>query len=665
MASILNAKPIFTSLILASVLVAKAIAAPPPIEHFTKPEQIQPYSLELSPSGQYYALIAPRDDRSSLIIVDRATNKVTANITPAKGQFIYEYWWVSNDRVILSMAEKEGGFSRPFATGELWGINADGKNNVYLFGYRGKENTGTNIKNSTIVFGSAVVLEPRADEKNTILIGISYWNESNAAPYLELARLNINNGRFIKSGGKVPIREVNVDEILVDQSRQVRVVSGNLSDRYQKLMYRDLKTNQWLTINDEQITNKYIYPLAFDKGDKEFFVSVYASGAPSYLGLMNPQTKEIRKIYAPETADIGRLLNKAGNNNGAYAVQTFDGSGRGGFAFLDKDAPEAQLTKKLNAQFQGELAYVTSFSDDGRFASVFVTSDVNPGEYYIHNRDDNSISQPLKVRQEIDINSSAVMEPISFKARDGMMIRGWLTVPNAPAAKMPLVVMPHGGPYGVVDRWEYNADAQLLASRGYAVLQINFRGSGGYGKDFVNAGAKEWGGKMQNDVTDGTRAVLEKYAIDSNRICLFGISYGAYASLMGVAMEPELYKCAIGYSGVYDLKLMRNQGDIKDRESGQTFLNDVLEKDDAWLRARSPVDQVARIKAPVLLIHGGEDKRTPPAHAESMRRALIGAGNPPEWVYESIEGHGFFDPKKRLNAYQHIVDFLDKHIGKP
>lgn len=649
--------------LLCACFISKIAAAqnPPPIEHFTKSEQVQPYSLELSPGGQYYAMITPRDDRSSLIIVDREANKVTANITSEKGEFIYEYWWVSSNRIVLTMGKKEGGFATPTWTGELWGLDADGKNNIYLFGYRAAGNTGSAIKSNPITFGSAFVLEPRADEKNTILIGISYWGRPDKSPYLELARLNVKNGRFIHEGGKLPIREV--DQVLIDEDRHVRVVSGQLTDRFQKLMYRDPKTNQWLTINDEESSSRYIYPLAFDKGANEFYVSVYESGAPSYLGLMNPQTNKIRKIYAPEQADIGMLLQKAGGNNGAYAVQTFDGSGRGGFVFLDKEAPEAKLTRELNARFQGELAYVTSFSDDGRFASVFVTSDANPGEYYIHDRDNNLLSKPWKVRLDIDINYSAVMEPVTFSARDGLTIRGWLTIPNNPAKKMPLVVMPHGGPYGIVDRWEFNADAQLLASRGYAVLQINFRGSGGYGRDFVNAGAKEWGGKMQNDLTDGTMAVLAKYAIDPKRVCLFGISYGAYAAMMGVALEPALYKCAIGYSGVYDLKMMMNQGDISKRESGKTYLNDVLKNDEAWLRSRSPAYLADRIRAPILLIHGGEDTRTPSAHAEAMRRALIGAGNPPEWVYESIEGHGFFDSKKRLNAYQKIIDFLDKHIG--
>jgi dipeptidyl aminopeptidase/acylaminoacyl peptidase len=641
---------------------ATAATAPPPVEVYSKPETIQPYSLKLSPTGQYYALIAPRDDRSSLLIVERATNKVTANITPDKGQFIYEFWWVSGDRVVLTMAEKQGGFSEPFSTGELWGINADGKNNRYLFGYRGKETVGTNIKRGGAVNGSAYVLEPIADEKNSILIGIRYWTGSSEAGLIELARLNVNTGAMLSGGGKIPLREVDESNILVDDAGQVRVISGNLSDNYSKLMYRDPKTGQWASLNDQKESDKVILPMGMAKGGVEFYVEVFESGKPSYLAQMNPATRQIKAVYMPDVSDIGMLM-KTADQKGAYAVQNFEGSGRGGFAFLDKNAPETLLTKKLNAQFQGELSYVTSFSNDGQFASVFVTSDVNPGEYYIYSRNGDSLSAPLKVRPDIDIDASAVVEPIEFKARDGMTIRGWLTKPNAPAAKMPMVVMPHGGPYNVVDRWEFNAEAQMLASRGYAVLQVNYRGSGGYGSDFVNAGAFEWGGKMQDDVTDGTRAVLAKYPVDASRICIYGGSYGAYAALMAVAKEPALYKCAIGFSGVYDLKIFRDQGDITERASGRTYLDDVLKSDPAWLRDRSPTYLAGRIKAPVLLIHGGQDERTPPSHAEAMRRSLIGAGNPPQWVFESTEGHGFFDPKKRLNAYQQIIDFLDKNIG--
>lgn len=655
---VLIALGVFFSLATSAVVVAQS---PPPVEVFTKPEQIQPYSLELSPSGQHYALIAPRADRSSLLIIDRATNQVTANITPGKGQFIHQYWWVSNNRVVLSMAEKEGGFDQPSSYGELWGINADGKDNKYLFGYRGSDDVGSNIKRNTATQGSAFVLEPKADDKGTILIGIAYWDVSDEVGRLTLARLNVKTGVLIKTGGRIPLREVN--DVLVDSTSKVRVVSGILPDRYSKLLYRNPETNEWLTLNDQEISGKVVAPFAMIGDTQKFYVSVDEPGKKTYLAIMDPQSRAVEKVFEPVDADIGMLMMKAGGKD-AYAVQTFEGSGRGGFTFLDKAAPEAELTRNLNKQFQGELAYVTSMSDDGNYASVFVTSDVNPGEYYIYSRDKNSLSPPLKLRPDIDINASAVMEPISFKARDGLLIRGWLTVPNNPVGKMPLIVMPHGGPYDVVDRWKYENEAQLFASRGYAVLQVNFRGSGGYGMDFTNAGVREWGGKMQHDVTDGTREVLAKYAIDPNKVCIYGISYGAYASLMGVATEPGLYKCAIGYSGVYDLNMMKSQGDITRRASGRTYLNDVLDSDKTWLAQRSPTMQAARIKAPVLLIHGGQDERTPPAQAEAMRRALIGAGNPPEWVYESSEGHGFYDPKNRLNAYMKILEFLDKHIGQ-
>lgn len=633
------------------------------IETYSKSPQVEPYSLELSPTGQYYALIAPRNDRSILLIFDRATNKVTANITPAKGQFIEEFWWVSDKRVVLTFSEKEGGFSQPFWTGELIGIDADGKNYSYIFGYRaagGEGSLGSRVKRDVAVRGSAYVLESRADENNNILIAIDNWNGSVESSYLQIARLNVSSGALKPTGGRLPLRELG--NTLIDREGRVRVVSGAGRDNYSKLLYQDPISGEWQVFNEEAVSNAVIHPLGFGSNGTDFYVSVYKSGQPEYLGLMNPRDRSIRKIYEPKTADIGGLMLKADASD-AYAVRIFEGDGRGGFVLLDKASQEAQLARKMSAKFPGEFAYITSFSKDGRFASVFVTSDVNPGQYHFYDRDADVLKPSLQVRPEIDIDASALVQPVEFKARDGLTIRGWLTVPNAPAGKMPMVVMPHGGPYGVVDRWRFDTDAQMLASRGYAVLQINFRGSAGYGKDFKDAGLREWGGKMQTDIADGTRAVLEKFPIDPGRICLYGSSYGAYAALMGVATEPLLYKCAIGYSGVYDLQIMRNQGDIKLRASGRTYLNDILDKDPAWLRARSPTSLAGNIKAPVMLIHGGKDARTPPIQAETMRRALIGAGNPPAWVFQETEGHGFFEPANVLNANQQIIDFLDKHIG--
>jgi dipeptidyl aminopeptidase/acylaminoacyl peptidase len=629
-----------------------------PIEAYTKPDAVEAGSFQFSPTGEYFAIVVPREDRSSLIIIDRATSRPTANVTPDKGQYINGYHWVSPSRVVVSMAEKDGGFSTPSSTGELWGMDADGGNKQYLFGYRGAKDAGTNIKRAVAMNASAVVLEPLADNKRTILIAIFSWATTGESSFGELARLNVENGALLKTGGRIPLRYFN--NVLVDQENKVRVVSGVTKERYSQLLYRNTKTSEWVTINDEKKTERVIEPLAYTKDGVDFFARVSESGRPDYLIQMNPETLDEKKVYSPVNASIGEIFLTADRKN-AYAIQSFDG--RGGYAFLDKTLPESILVKTLMAQFPGELVIANSFSLDGRFASVFVTSDLNAGEYYIYDRDAKKLSSVLAVRPDIRPDDAASVEPVEFKARDGLTIRGWLTRPNAQMPKMPLVVMPHGGPYGIVDRWEFNTEAQLLANRGYAVLQINYRGSGGYGSDFLNAGMREWGGKMQQDLTDGTRWLISQNQIDEKRICIYGISYGGYAALMGVATEPGLFKCAIGYAGVYELAAMSGQGDIDNTAYGRQYLADIFENNPEWLHARSPARLAERIKAPVLLIHGGKDQRVPAAHAKAMQKALIAAGNPPQWIYEESEGHGFFDPQKRLNAYQNIIDFLEKNIG--
>ena len=257
----------------------------------------------------------------------------------------------------------------------------------------------------------------------------------------------------------------------------------------------------------------------------------------------------------------------------------------------------------------------------------------------------------------------AATKPISFKARDGLTIHGYLTLPeNQEAKNLPLVVMPHGGPHGPRDWWGFDPDAQLLANRGMAVLKVNFRGSGGYGRSFEHAGHKKWGAEIQYDIIDATKYVVAQGFADPNNICIMGASFGGYSALQSSIIEPDLFKCAIGVVGVYDLPLMFKEGDIAGRERGQRYLKQVLGEDQQQLKAYSPVFNIDKLKAPVLVVHGGDDQRAPIEQAESLISSLKQANHPYEYMLLENEGHGFYKPKHRTEYYKRVLAFLQQHL---
>jgi len=223
-------------------------------------------------------------------------------------------------------------------------------------------------------------------------------------------------------------------------------------------------------------------------------------------------------------------------------------------------------------------------------------------------------------------------------------------------------VLPHGGPHGVRDKWSYDWEVQLLANRGYAVLQVNYRGSGGYGLDFESSGYHEWGARMQDDITDATRWAIDNKLAEPDRICIFGASYGGYAALMGAVREPKLYRCAIGYAGVYDLELMLSSGDIPRSRLGRAYLSSALGDDVTQLRSRSPAFNAAQIQVPVLLIHGKEDWRADFKQAKQMKAALEANHKQFEWMALSREGHGVYDEETRREVYERILKFLDRYL---
>ncbi|HVJ61742.1 MAG TPA: alpha/beta fold hydrolase, partial [Tahibacter sp.] len=296
---------------------------------------------------------------------------------------------------------------------------------------------------------------------------------------------------------------------------------------------------------------------------------------------------------------------------------------------------------------------------------VRVASDINPAEFFLVDSKAKKMQPVLKSAPWIDREKMASKEPVALKSRDGLPLHGYLTKPLGKEAEknLPLVVLVHGGPYGIRDNWEYDSEVQLLASRGYAVLQVNFRGSGGYGASFEASGYREWGGKMQDDVTDATKWAIAEGAADPKRICIFGGSYGGYAALNGAVREPDLYRCAVGYVGVYNLSLMFSRGDIQQSLYGENYLKTVLGEDSTVLAQRSPVNYVDKIKAKIMIIAGGMDKRVPPVHSQDLHIALEKKGIAHEWLYQRTEGHGYYDVKNREDMYTKLLAFLDANIG--
>jgi dipeptidyl aminopeptidase/acylaminoacyl peptidase len=272
-------------------------------------------------------------------------------------------------------------------------------------------------------------------------------------------------------------------------------------------------------------------------------------------------------------------------------------------------------------------------------------------------------------RPDIDARKSADMEPVHYAARDGLDIPAWLSVPRgAERRNLPLVVLVHGGPHVRGRVWGWDPEVQFLASRGYAVLEPEFRGSTGYGQALFKAGWKQWGLAMQDDVADGVKWAIAQGLVDPKRVCIAGASYGGYAVLMGLIRDPDLYRCGVDWVGVTDLDLLFtsrwSDADAVWKKYGMTKLIGDPVADAARFKATSPSDNASRIHAPVLLAYGEKDVRVPLEHGERLRDALMKQpGAKVEWVVYKDEGHGWRYVENNLDFWNRVATFLDANIG--
>jgi dipeptidyl aminopeptidase/acylaminoacyl peptidase len=328
------------------------------------------------------------------------------------------------------------------------------------------------------------------------------------------------------------------------------------------------------------------------------------------------------------------------------------------------DPQWAGIMAAVQSQFPEHALLLTSISDDEKRFVVRTFSDRDPGQYLLGEMGPRGLGlRPITaVRPAIKPEEMARMMPIRYAARDGLEIHGYLTKPvGAGNRPSPLLVMPHGGPFGPRDSWNFNPEVQFLANRGYAVLQPNFRGSGGYGRSFERAGYREWGGKMQDDLTDAVQWAIREGHADPERVGIIGASYGGYAALAGVAFTPELYRVGINYVGVSDLRLI-TRFDLRTDAASTAWFERAVGRDPQLLAARSPVEHVSRIRVPTLHAYGRNDPRVRFEHWEALERELKRHGKVYESLIEDREGHGFEKEETATGFYGAVERFLARHL---
>ena len=618
-----------------------------PLEYFAKRPQFN--SLKLSPDGKHFAATVPKENTTNLVIINRKSMKVIRAYGFGHDAHIGSFSWANKERLVYQKSYKIQGRERLTYRGELFAANVDGSKRVQLFGSSSKKSKNAS-KRGLQAWGHIVHMLPE-DEKH-ILVKSSKWSTDADSPD-KIYKINIYNQKRTLIT-KAPLGNI---DIVADIKGNIVIASGKDRDgEKRKFFYRN---NQWLEMEEDHPLFKYSY-LAMNHDSSIMYISRAVDGGTKGLYQYDFKSKNISLLFNNETVDYSSLIRTPASQTIIGVETMFDGID---YHYIDLEHPFSKIHQQLAATFPNEDISIAANSAADNEMIIKTVSDKNPGNFYLFNQENQSIELLIRAKSWINPQQMLSKKLIQFTARDGQTIYGYLTVPINKNKPHPLIVDVHGGPFGPQDKWHYDTSAQMWANNGFAVLNINFRGSGGYGKKYKEIAYLKRSTLIQQDIIDGTRWALALENISDDKVCITGGSFGGYAALMAPLIEPELYKCAIPMYGAYDVLYQMEHADYMGINSVSVGAKEKYGDNEEFWRKESPLTYIDKLKTPLMIVTGGRDKRVPPQSAHNLRKALDKRNISYEWLYKEEEGHGFVGVKNKIELFQKSISFANKHLN--
>ena len=595
-------------------------------DFFRNPEKS---SFQISPNGEHIAYMKPWKTRMNVHVVNVKSNNET-RLTSSEERGVYGFGWLGNDRI--GYVKDDGGNENM----HFYAVNIDGSNEIDLTPY-------DNVQ--------ARIIDDLENDPNHVIIGLNKRNPQIHDPF----RVNINTGE----SEMIAENPGNISSWVTDHDGRLRMATT--SDGVNtSLLYRDTEKDDFKPIltTDFKVN---VSPLFFTFDNKNVYVASNRDRDKTAIYEFDiSKAKEQELIFEHDEVDVSGLMYS--KKRKVLTGVNFTVS-KGDKVFFDDWRRDIQ--NKLESQLLGYEVGITSFSKDETKAVVVSYSDKSRGTYYYYDVENDKLTELAKISPWLEEEHMAEMKPVKYKSRDGFTIHGYLTLPVGSDGKnLPVVVNPHGGPWAR-DTWGYRSEIQFLANRGFAVFQMNFRGSTGYGREFWEISFKQWGKSMQDDITDGVNWLIDEGIADSERIAIYGASYGGYATLAGLAFTPDLYACGVDYVGVSSLfTFMESMPPYW--ELYRSMMYEMVghpEKDKELLASSSPLLHVDKIKVPLFIAQGANDPRVVKSESDQIVEALKSEGIEVPYMVKEDEGHGFYNQENQFDFYREMEKFLKKHIG--